>query len=685
MARRKLRPASVLVATADATASSDSPPAIVTPTSARLRRELASATEARAINELELLNAIARLEADRGVVVDRLAGVERERDEARRRLGCAENASTELGSRLKVKEKELRDAMVMIETSTVEVEELRAALALASESSVGDGVSLDHLAKVMGDGGQDEVEAAVVEARTAVDIANSIVAAKSIELSKLRSTLRESKEQLAELAERDNAKKEEIETLKSLLREFEGKMKGKMGQAREVTNLKVMFDSAMPQEATDATEDLKMAITDRDQRLQEKSRINNQLELKLGKIEATLALFKRERSELMSNSVGIAGLQKKVAILQAELEERKRNNTRYATQVREMESKIAQYEKETEAVRIANVTVGPLLEEISYLKKCLSAKSVEMNLMESTLSDLKGAKVDMQYQIKSLDEERVELQSKIADQVRAEMKDQMDKVLEDYKREIRTLEQDLENSLALQGDMKRELRSNRSTINKLELEKDAVASEVKRHLQQISLGNMQMQEKLRNKEDEVDSLSNQMVAFCRTVKGSESSGTPDMKRLQCEVEGKSLVIAEQQSLIKLLRKHLDDIIAEQLYDNKIKDKTSVEAGVTPDPVAISPSRSFATTSEVENENERVIHCLLLENGKLGDEVRCLSEQLYRLKGGVGDMSAQTEDVERARRRLDALEKSIVQESNRNGCPNITEDSERRLAITETAL
>lgn len=685
MARRKLRPASVLVATADATASSDSPPAIVTPTSARLRRELASATEARAINELELLNAIARLEADRGVVVDRLAGVERERDEARRRLGCAENASTELGSRLKVKEKELRDAMVMIETSTVEVEELRAALALASESSVGDGVSLDHLAKVMGDGGQDEVEAAVVEARTAVDIANSIVAAKSIELSKLRSTLRESKEQLAELAERDNAKKEEIETLKSLLREFEGKMKGKMGQAREVTNLKVMFDSAMSQEATDATEDLKMAITDRDQRLQEKSRINNQLELKLGKIEATLALFKRERSELMSNSVGIAGLQKKVAILQAELEERKRNNTRYATQVREMESKIAQYEKETEAVRIANVSVGPLLEEISYLKKCLSAKSVEMNLMESTLSDLKGAKVDMQYQIKSLDEERVELQSKIADQVRAEMKDQMDKVLEDYKREIRTLEQDLENSLALQGDMKRELRNNRSTINKLELEKDAVASEVKRHLQQISLGNMQMQEKLRNKEDEVDSLSNQMVAFCRTVKGSESSGTPDMKRLQCEVEGKSLVIAEQQSLIKLLRKHLDDIIAEQLYDNKIKDKTSVEAGVTPDPVAISPSRSFATTSEVENENERVIHCLLLENGKLGDEVRCLSEQLYRLKGGVGDMSAQTEDVERARRRLDALEKSIVQESNRNGCPNITEDSERRLAITETAL
>ena len=685
MARRKLRPASVLVATADATASSDSPPAIVTPTSARLRRELASATEARAINELELLNAIARLEADRGVVVDRLVGVERERDEARRRLGCAENASTELGSRLKVKEKELRDAMVMIETSTVEVEELRAALALASESSVGDGVSLDHLAKVMGDGGQDEVEAAVVEARTAVDIANSIVAAKSIELSKLRSTLRESKEQLAELAERDNAKKEEIETLKSLLREFEGKMKGKMGQAREVTNLKVMFDSAMSQEATDATEDLKMAITDRDQRLQEKSRINNQLELKLGKIEATLALFKRERSELMSNSVGIAGLQKKVAILQAELEERKRNNTRYATQVREMESKIAQYEKETEAVRIANVSVGPLLEEISYLKKCLSAKSVEMNLMESTLSDLKGAKVDMQYQIKSLDEERVELQSKIADQVRAEMKDQMDKVLEDYNREIRTLEQDLENSLALQGDMKRELRNNRSTINKLELEKDAVASEVKRHLQQISLGNMQMQEKLRNKEDEVDSLSNQMVAFCRTVKGSESSGTPDMKRLQCEVEGKSLVIAEQQSLIKLLRKHLDDIIAEQLYDNKIKDKTSVEAGVTPDPVAISPSRSFATTSEVENENERVIHCLLLENGKLGDEVRCLSEQLYRLKGGVGDMSAQTEDVERARRRLDALEKSIVQESNRNGCPNITEDSERRLAITETAL
>lgn len=685
MARRKLRPASVLVATADATASSDSPPAIVTPTSARLRRELASATEARAINELELLNAIARLEADRGVVVDRLAGVERERDEARRRLGCAENASTELGSRLKVKEKELRDAMVMIETSTVEVEELRAALALASESSVGDGVSLDHLAKVMGDGGQDEVEAAVVEARTAVDIANSIVAAKSIELSKLRSTLRESKEQLAELAERDNAKKEEIETLKSLLREFEGKMKGKMGQAREVTNLKVMFDSAMSQEATDATEDLKMAITDRDQRLQEKSRINNQLELKLGKIEATLALFKRERSELMSNSVGIAGLQKKVAILQAELEERKRNNTRYATQVREMESKIAQYEKETEAVRIANVTVGPLLEEISYLKKCLSAKSVEMNLMESTLSDLKGAKVDMQYQIKSLDEERVELQSKIADQVRAEMKDQMDKVLEDYNREIRTLEQDLENSLALQGDMKRKLRNNRSTINKLELEKDAVASEVKRHLQQISLGNMQMQEKLRNKEDEVDSLSNQMVAFCRTVKGSESSGTPDMKRLQCEVEGKSLVIAEQQSLIKLLRKHLDDIIAEQLYDNKIKDKTSVEAGVTPDPVAISPSRSFATKSEVENENERVIHCLLLENGKLGDEVRCLSEQLYRLKGGVGDMSAQTEDVERARRRLDALEKSIVQESNRNGCPNITEDSERRLAITETAL
>ena len=685
MARRKLRPASVLVATADATASSDSPPAIVTPTSARLRRELASATEARAINELELLNAIARLEADRGVVVDRLAGVERERDEARRRLGCAENASTELGSRLKVKEKELRDAMVMIETSTVEVEELRAALALASESSVGDGVSLDHLAKVMGDGGQDEVEAAVVEARTAVDIANSIVAAKSIELSKLRSTLRESKEQLAELAERDNAKKEEIETLKSLLREFEGKMKGKMGQAREVTNLKVMFDSAMSQEATDATEDLKMAITDRDQRLQEKSRINNQLELKLGKIEATLAFFKRERSELMSNSVGIAGLQKKVAILQAELEERKRNNTRYATQIREMESKIAQYEKETEAVRIANVTVGPLLEEISYLKKCLSAKSVEMNLMESTLSDLKGAKVDMQYQIKSLDEERVELQSKIADQVRAEMKDQMDKVLEDYKREIRTLEQDLENSLALQGDMKRELRNNRSTINKLELEKDAVASEVKRHLQQISLGNMQMQEKLRNKEDEVDSLSNQMVAFCRTVKGSESSGTPDMKRLQCEVEGKSLVIAEQQSLIKLLRKHLDDIIAEQLYDNKIKDKTSVEAGVTPDPVAIPPSRSFATTSEVENENERVIHCLLLENGKLGDEVRCLSEQLYRLKGGVGDMSAQTEDVERARRRLDALEKSIVQESNRNGCPNITEDSERRLAITETAL
>ena len=685
MARRKLRPASVLVATADATASSDSPPAIVTPTSARLRRELASATEARAINELELLNAIARLEADRGVVVDRLVGVERERDEARRRLGCAENASTELGSRLKVKEKELRDAMVMIETSTVEVEELRAALALASESSVGDGVSLDHLAKVMGDGGQDEVEAAVVEARTAVDIANSIVAAKSIELSKLRSTLRESKEQLAELAERDNAKKEEIETLKSLLREFEGKMKGKMGQAREVTNLKVMFDSAMSQEATDATEDLKMAITDRDQRLQEKSRINNQLELKLGKIEATLAFFKRERSELMKNSVGIAGLQKKVAILQAELEERKRNNTRYATQVREMESKIAQYEKETEAVRIANVTVGPLLEEISYLKKCLSAKSVEMNLMESTLSDLKGAKVDMQYQIMSLDEERVELQSKIADQVRAEMKDQMDKVLEDYKREIRTLEQDLENSLALQGDMKRELRNNRSTINKLELEKDAVASEVKRHLQQISLGNMQMQEKLRNKEDEVDSLSNQMVAFCRTVKGSESSGTPDMKRLQCEVEGKSLVIAEQQSLIKLLRKHLDDIIAEQLYDNKIKDKTSVEAGVTPDPVAISPSRSFATTSEVENENERVIHCLLLENGKLGDEVRCLSEQLYRLKGGVGDMSAQTEDVERARRRLDALEKSIVQESNRNGCPNITEDSERRLAITETAL
>ena len=619
------------------------------------------------------------------MVVDRLAGVERERDEARRRLGCAENASTELGSRLKVKEKELRDAMVMIETSTVEVEELRAALALASESSVGDGVSLDHLAKVMGDGGQDEVEAAVVEARTAVDIANSIVAAKSIELSKLRSTLRESKEQLAELAERDNAKKEEIETLKSLLREFEGKMKGKMGQAREVTNLKVMFDSAMSQEATDTTEDLKMAITDRDQRLQEKSRINNQLELKLGKIEATLALFKRERSELMSNSVGIAGLQKKVAILQAELEERKRNNTRYATQVREMESKIAQYEKETEAVRIANVTVGPLLEEISYLKKCLSAKSVEMNLMESTLSDLKGAKVDMQYQIKSLDEERVELQSKIADQVRAEMKDQMDKVLEDYNREIRTLEQDLENSLALQGDMKRKLRNNRSTINKLELEKDAVASEVKRHLQQISLGNMQMQEKLRNKEDEVDSLSNQMVAFCRTVKGSESSGTPDMKRLQCEVEGKSLVIAEQQRLIKLLRKHLDDIIAEQLYDNKIKDKTSVEAGVTPDPVAISPSRSFATTSEVENENERVIHCLLLENGKLGDEVRCLSEQLYRLKGGVGDMSAQTEDVERARRRLDALEKSIVQESNRNGCPNITEDSERRLAITETAL
>jgi len=267
-----------------------------------LRRELAHRTDERAQSELELLNAVASLEEEKSALVDKLRSVTQQHDEAtyqinnltqqmvdmKRQSAVETNAHENTAQMLKIKSRDLDEAVDALELADQEVRRLKAKDEEMEAQSSQNQKYIGRLeAELGGDAGEmaceiERLYAALAEAYTNIRGKDAMIEGLNDELARSRSS---KQKEIDLLGQQSKTLRHEIQVVNSVLCSTE-KLNDELRE--EIEALK---DAQTQQPNNSAVEHLRRELDKVKHR-------NSELESELGDHRATIFALQEEKVEV---------------------------------------------------------------------------------------------------------------------------------------------------------------------------------------------------------------------------------------------------------------------------------------------------------------------------------------------------------------------------------------------------
>ena len=267
-----------------------------------LRRELAQRTDERAQVELELLNAVAGLEEEKSALINKLRSITQQHDDAMRQIDTLNqqmadlkresaveiNAHEKTAEILKVKSRDLDEAIVALELADQEVQRLKAKDEEREDQASQDRAHIERLeAELGGDVREmsDEIErlhAALAEANATIEAKDSVIEDLNDELSRNTSSM---ESEMNHQREQNKELRHEIQVVNSVLCSTE-----KLND-----ELKEQIESLQDQQAAQSKNS---AVDKLRQELDIAKRRSAELESELRDHRATVSSLQKEKVEV---------------------------------------------------------------------------------------------------------------------------------------------------------------------------------------------------------------------------------------------------------------------------------------------------------------------------------------------------------------------------------------------------
>ena len=591
-----------------------------------IKKEMRSFHKYSAETELELLNAVASLEAEKSALSNKLAELTMERDEVQDQLIDLRN-EVEVLHHDRATDVQKRDETInALELSDQEVERLKAELKSRHEAS--SDVSSQQRMEI------ERLEAALADVTSKLE-AKDIETASALELAdqKVERLMADMKSRDDSASDMSSQERMEIERLEAAIANTNEVLHAK---DREIDDLKSMLQVSAEEVGRLAMQSVAMK-EESNKLVAEVEQLRNEKQVDEGRIEDLKAHLTESYNE---RGAGVT----------AETTE-----SYIAEEASKLQQQVAHLEEQLRESDARNET---LAHEIQVVTSVLASTEQQNDNLEGELTHLKRHKTQSDRTI----------EGRIQQEVACAMKTRDDN--------IEGLRRQLEDANVRKGELDIEVFNIQNTVTKLQKEKDDTAAELEHHLEEIVTGNTQLLARLQAKEDEVTAVRSHMAALRQEMNSYVATKRQEIDNFEVELMQKSHIIAEKERTIQSLRDLSNDYLKNTNAVTVVSEDYTESPRTVSDPVAISPERSFNGTNKAKNE--RTVDDLRAENNDLLGEVSALSNELQKLREArrqlrVSDVHGSPnaankilrkrneqlkKDVEKATRRLKAMDKMM---------------------------
>ena len=646
------------------------------------KKEMRSFHQYSAETEIELLNAVAGLEADKLALSLKLAELTMERDEAQDQLNDLRCEVVDLRQAGTRHDKERDEVIDALKFSDQEVERLKAELQsrddVAKEVSSEDGNKIKRLEAAFADA-TSKLEAGTKKASSALDSAHR-------EVERLKAELQSRYDSEKDMSSRHET---EVERLKASLIEATSKLEikdMKLTEALKVADQKVkrlMVELQSRDEAMSELSSRKMIEIERHTAaLAEAKELLRTKQGEINDLKSTLQVSAEEVGRLAMQNNSMKEENDKLAV---EVEKLTDEEEIDKGRIRDLEALLKETCEKGAVDAMINTTAvaktddaeeaSKLKQQILQLEEKLQESNTrnmslshELQVMESVLASTERQNDDLECELKHI-KDQTNQSSQIS---QGKIKQHVAHAMKSRNEEIEELRRQLEDASVRAGEQDIAIFNMKNSVTMLQKEKEDIATELERHLEEIVTGNTQLLVRLQAKEDEVIALRSDMAALRQEMNSYVATKRRELDDFESELMQKSHIIAEKERTIQSLR---------DLSNEHLKNTNSVKAvcedctqspRMVSDPVAISPDRSF------NSDNERALNDLRTENKQLSGEVSALSNELQKFKDAnrrlrIADVHGSPnaankilrkrneqlkKDVEKATRRLIVMDKML---------------------------
>jgi len=591
-----------------------------------IKKEMRSFHQYSAETELELLNAVASLEAEKSALSDKLAELTVQRDEVQDQLNDLRNEVEILHQDRAVNVQKRDETISALELADQEVErlkaELKSRLDASSDVSSQQRMEIERLEAALADV-TSKLEAKDMEAASALKLADQ-------KFERLIADMKSRDDAASDISSQERM---EIERLEADIANTNEALQAK---DREIDDLKSMLQLSAEEVGRLAVQSVAMK-EESDKLIAEVEQLRNEKQVDEGRIEDLKARDTASRNERGSEVAA------------------ETTGSYISEETSKLRQQIAHLEEQLRESDARNET---LAHEIQVVTSVLASTEQQNDNLEGELTHLKGQRTKSDRAI----------EGRIQQEVACAMKNRDDNIEE--------LRRQLEDANVRKGELDIELFNMQNTVSKLRKEKDDTAAELEHHLEEIVTGNTQLLARLQAKEDEVAAVRSHMAALRQEMNSYVATKRQEIEDCEAELMQKSHIIAEKERTIQSLRDLLNDYLKNTNAVTVVSEDYTESPRTVRDPVAISPERSFNGMNKVENEH--TIDHLRAENSELLDEVSALSSELQKLREDnrqlrVSDVHGTPnaankilrkrneqlkKDVEKATRRLKAMDKMM---------------------------
>mmetsp|Transcript_11373 Transcript_11373/g.23238 ORF Transcript_11373/g.23238 Transcript_11373/m.23238 type:complete len:652 (+) Transcript_11373:168-2123(+) len=591
-----------------------------------IKKEMRSFHQYSAETELELLNAVASLEAEKSALSNKLAELTVQRDEVQDQLNDLRNEVEVLHQDRAVNVQKREETISALELADQEVERLKAELKSRLDAS--SDVSSQQRMEI------ERLEAALADVTSKLE-AKDMEAASALKLADQKF-----ERLIADMKSRDDAasdiSSQEIMEIERLEADIANTNEALQAKDREIDDLKSMLQLSAEEVGRLAVQSVAMK-EESDKLIAEVEQLRNEKQVDEGRIEDLKARDTASRNERGSEVAA------------------ETTGSYISEETSKLRQQIAHLEEQLRESDARNET---LAHEIQVVTSVLASTEQQNDNLEGELTHLKGQRTKSDRAI----------EGRIQQEVACAMKNRDDNIEE--------LRRQLEDANVRKGELDIELFNMQNTVSKLRKEKDDTAAELEHHLEEIVTGNTQLLARLQAKEDEVAAVRSHMAALRQEMNSYVATKRQEIEDCEAELMQKSHIIAEKERTIQSLRDLSNDYLKNTNAVTVVSEDYTESPRTVRDPVAISPERSFNGMNKVENEH--TIDHLRAENSELLDEVSALSSELQKLREDnrqlrVSDVHGTPnaankilrkrneqlkKDVEKATRRLKAMDKMM---------------------------
>mmetsp|Transcript_11374 Transcript_11374/g.23240 ORF Transcript_11374/g.23240 Transcript_11374/m.23240 type:complete len:652 (+) Transcript_11374:168-2123(+) len=591
-----------------------------------IKKEMRSFHQYSAETELELLNAVASLEAEKSALSNKLAELTVQRDEVQDQLNDLRNEVEVLHQDRAVNVQKREETISALELADQEVERLKAELKSRLDAS--SDVSSQQRMEI------ERLEAALADVTSKLE-AKDMEAASALKLADQKF-----ERLIADMKSRDDAasdiSSQEIMEIERLEADIANTNEALQAKDREIDDLKSMLQLSAEEVGRLAVQSVAMK-EESDKLIAEVEQLRNEKQVDEGRIEDLKARDTASRNERGSEVAA------------------ETTGSYISEETSKLRQQIAHLEEQLRESDARNET---LAHEIQVVTSVLASTEQQNDNLEGELTHLKGQRTKSDRAI----------EGRIQQEVACAMKNRDDNIEE--------LRRQLEDANVRKGELDIELFNMQNTVTKLQKEKDDTAAELEHHLEEIVTGNTQLLARLQAKEDEVAAVRSHMAALRQEMNSYVATKRQEIEDCEAELMQKSHIIAEKERTIQSLRDLSNDYLKNTNAVTVVSEDYTESPRTVRDPVAISPERSFNGMNKVENEH--TIDHLRAENSELLDEVSALSSELQKLREDnrqlrVSDVHGTPnaankilrkrneqlkKDVEKATRRLKAMDKMM---------------------------